>query len=641
MTEPDEPTAEPVDFDDLFARADVAAAMTGTAEHPTRTIWARLNAAAEASAGNERVLLQALAAIASYVVEPDDWNQPYAATIKAVGDRRSPIPADLTPDELALLAKAAPYVPNATLRARVYDVLSISLKGQSKIDNAKASIDALLSAPISRTTWWTDHDAWDRGLTHARRLREPTRSRVGQLEQALRAVVDGPSDGFEALQAARLLAKHQLSAGDAGAIAQRLSTLAGAEDNERRRAYLHAASEWQRRAGDDDEAARLLVEEVQSFMTEAEAIAAENAHPFRSAHLFEQALQTVRELPRAQRERLGVADTPAKIARRIRELGAKGLGSLVVFESETIDLSTAARDARDRVKDRPVEEALLEFAGLNRWIAIDEEIRRATETIKEHPLHTLVSTRHFSTDGRTIYRSGGAGGAPIYGVDPGVWDDLVRMHEWRIDLIARGVLWPAYVQLTSEHHLSILDFTVIVANTGLVPKDRINQFARALYYGFNGDFSTAMQLLVPQVENLVRAHMLDAGLNTTTIRNGVEEEIGLSNLMDREEVETIFGRDLAFEIRLLFCGPTGPNVRNDVAHGLISDSTAGGSKALYTWWFGMCLVYVAFWNALHDTEAAEAREPAQPREPEASETPDCAPPTDADGTAKPETEGLT
>jgi hypothetical protein len=178
------------------------------------------------------------------------------------------------------------------------------------------------------------------------------------------------------------------------------------------------------------------------------------------------------------------------------------------------------------------------------------------------------------------------------------------------------VLYPAWVQLTNEHQMSVSDFAMIVSNTPIVPADHVFQFARALYYGFNGDFSSAMQLAAPQLESLVRLHLANAGVATSTIdhHTQVETEIGLSGLMERAEAEQIFGRDLAFEIRMLFCGPTGPNIRNETAHGLIADQSAMGAAAIYSWWFVVKLVFISFWNPVHDVDAAEAREPSQPRD---------------------------
>ncbi|WP_410594063.1 DUF4209 domain-containing protein, partial [Bacillus sp. SIMBA_074] len=91
---------------------------------------------------------------------------------------------------------------------------------------------------------------------------------------------------------------------------------------------------------------------------------------------------------------------------------------------------------------------------------------------------------------------------------------------------------------------------------------------------------------------------------------GTENEVGLSALMENERVVDIFGEDVAFELRALLCGPIGPNLRNEVAHGLIGDSVFSSSAAVYLWWLTLKLVFMPYWNALHDVDAAEAREPA-------------------------------
>ncbi|MFP3380354.1 hypothetical protein SB767_28970, partial [Bacillus sp. SIMBA_069] len=45
---------------------------------------------------------------------------------------------------------------------------------------------------------------------------------------------------------------------------------------------------------------------------------------------------------------------------------------------------------------------------------------------------------------------------------------------------------------------------------------------------------------------------------------------------------------------------------------LIGDSVFSSSAAVYLWWLTLKLVFMPYWNALHDVDAAEAREPATP-----------------------------
>jgi hypothetical protein len=67
--------------------------------------------------------------------------------------------------------------------------------------------------------------------------------------------------------------------------------------------------------------------------------------------------------------------------------------------------------------------------------------------------------------------------------------------------------------------------------------------------------------------------------------------------MDLPEAEKVFGEDLNFEIKALFCDPFGPNLRNELAHGLLDDEAFQSVYAIYAWWFGLRLIFNTYLNA--------------------------------------------
>ncbi|WP_396598635.1 DUF4209 domain-containing protein [Frigoribacterium sp. R86507] len=122
--------------------------------------------------------------------------------------------------------------------------------------------------------------------------------------------------------------------------------------------------------------------------------------------------------------------------------------------------------------------------------------------------------------------------------------------------------------------------------------------------------STGWPLTLPCISP---ASLANAGERTSAIStDGNENEIVLFALMENEQVVDIFGEDVVFEFRVLLCRPIGPNLRTEVAHGLISDAMFPSSVSLHLWWLTLKLVSMPYWNALHDPEGAEAREPAAP-----------------------------
>ena len=97
---------------------------------------------------------------------------------------------------------------------------------------------------------------------------------------------------------------------------------------------------------------------------------------------------------------------------------------------------------------------------------------------------------------------------------------------------------------------------------------------------------------------MVRFHLKNAGAKTTALnQQGIETENGLSTLVELPEMATVFGDDLAFEIRALFCDAFGPNLRNSVAHGLLTGPACQTTQVVYAWWLCLRLVFTSYWNA--------------------------------------------
>ena len=97
---------------------------------------------------------------------------------------------------------------------------------------------------------------------------------------------------------------------------------------------------------------------------------------------------------------------------------------------------------------------------------------------------------------------------------------------------------------------------------------------------------------------MVRFHLNQSGIKTTTLdTSGIENEIGLSALMETPEADKILGEDVSFEMRALFCDAFGPNLRNGLAHGLLDDDACQSVYSVYAWWLGLNLVFNTLWKA--------------------------------------------
>ena len=605
----DEEVARP-NWDLLFRSSVLRKAFESERDHVKLLTFPLREAAESEGDAQAKEALEALSAVASLYVVPDDWNRGYGPMYQSA-EGRTFVPTDLTDESVSLLESVVDHVPHDLLRARVHDVLAIRVSGRARMDHIHAHLNDLLRVGIAPERWFGERETWHRAIETAKRFGNSTRMELAGFEsELLRNLLNEPVEDYYQAQMADALAKHGLGRSRAGDIARRLRDIGDSfvDEADKARIYYEGAGDWFGADGDIDARGASYAAVIQSYIAEAEGLSGEkDGNLARAGYLLERALRDLRKIPRADRDKLGLSDSASMLARRIRELGVAGLDGMNRYESEPVDLSQAAQEARKRVSGHAPDKALLNFALLEDFASFDDDRADAEELLTKYPVSALFSVTTYSQDGRVVKRSDGSGGEPVFGVDPALWRQMIQTHVLRIQLVAAGRLWPAFEALTNEHHLTVGDFIAVTAGSSTVPLDHVRQFARGLYYGYTGDFSTAAQLLTPQIEHFVRHHLQNAGVVTTTrTEEGVENEKGLSSLLESAKVDEIFGADLAYELRVLYLDATGPNLRNEVAHGLLTDGTAEGAESLYTWWLALRIVFLHFWNRSHDPANASS-----------------------------------
>ena len=290
---------------------------------------------------------------------------------------------------------------------------------------------------------------------------------------------------------------------------------------------------------------------------------------------------------------------------RLNEYGKRALDEMATVSLPAIDVSDSIEQARDAVRGKSVEHALAAFANLHQ-ISAKKLRKSAIESLSSSSLRALIPKVVTTHDGRVSFRTPG-----IRDSTPSEQDELeirAEMNRFHygplVSIAVQALILPALNVLTLEHRLREIDFIELARRSPIVPLGREVLFGKALAHGFNLDFATSLHLLTPQIENMVRFHLKAAGVSTTHLdQEGIETENGLSALIDLPQTTAIFGEDLSYEIKALFCDQLGPNLRNNVAHGLLDDQQTHSVDAIYAWWLGLKLVFNTFWNSLNiDTE---------------------------------------
>jgi hypothetical protein len=594
-----------------FAKCGWQAILDSTTRDGYLSMWQSFTAAAKQALEDERKsdgkIYWLLADACSMMLSPKSTNDPFKPFVVMDG-QRSVIPDDYSKVDITFFAQIVDAIDDPWLKARLADIIWLKQRPRD-IRFALMAIDSYRSIPLNAETWVHGClDCWERAIMLARSLNAGAGSRLKDIESEVIEKLNAATekDVFFALRLADLLEANHLGRDYPSAIAQKLELLASAFKSKGElhgaREYYTASAKWFKVANDDAKWGDMTVSVAESFVEEAEARISSDKPSYIAANMFyEDAIKIYRTIPHDKRAIHNVDERIAELHRRLSESGEKSLGEMGKISSPAIDIGPEIEKARNAVRGKGVVEALGAFVNLYPFARKKEIREEAIKIIRDNPLHAIIPATVISKDGRVIAKHRGMdfGSTPSDDDEIVIRKEMVDYYRIQIDFLVRTNIIPALEIMLLEHRLREADFIGLVRQSPLVPPGRERLFVKALFAGFDRDFVTALHLLVPQIENMVRYHLKQAGVKTTTLdSDGIETENGLSNLMKLAEVETLFREDVAFEIRSLFCDPIGPNLRNEVAHGLLDDEECQSTYSIYAWWFGLKLVFTTYLNAV-------------------------------------------
>ena len=561
-------------------------------------------------------VLRLLAEVCSMMLSSDKPNDPFEPLIRINGSR-STIPEDFTDAEIEFFAKIIDSIDSPMLKGRLADL--VWLKGHPRdVTFALAAIDSYLQIPLDVDTWFGDgEDCWKRAISLCRMIGPTAGDRLFQIETSIINALSSATaeEKFFGHALADILTSSGLGESNSTAVADKLESLAEqfteAGDFHLSGRFYNAAAKWFSRSGDDDKSIDMTVAEAETFVNEAAArLSSDSSSHGVAASFLEEAVQVYRNVPRTSRDRHDVDQRIQEIRLRISEYGKRALDEMATVSGPSIDVSESIEQARKAVSGRPALEALKAFADLH-TISVKQLRESAIESLSRSPFLASIPKVMSSHDGRVIARTPGiSGSVPSDYDEKEVLSEMNRVYYGtRVGVVVQAMILPALDVLNLEHRLREADLIDLARQSPIVPAGREILFGKALAQGFSRDFATSIHLLAPQIEHLVRIPLKYAGVSTSHLdQDGIETENGLSALIDLPETTDIFGEDITYEIKALFCDQMGPNLRNNIAHGLLNDREAHSVDAIYAWWLGLKLVFNTFWNSLDRGSVEEPQE---------------------------------
>lgn len=562
--------------------------------HGYSSYWQRFRNESDkaAKAGNATKARQyeVMSAVSSYMIEPDSTHSPFKP-VAVFGNKRTPLPEDLSPNELEFLRGVFPRISNALLKARIGDVLWLLGKPREK-DYALAAIDAYMTFGLGDEKLLGDaKNGWLRAVLLCKLLRTAAESRYADLKsRLLDRIKELPYEQkWDLLDTVEIALECSFQKEEYQLIAECMKAIL---------AHAKSASDWmcvQRfsdsmvtlyaRTKDEHSIAETHRDHAESYASMAEIRA--NANMLRGSWL-EMAIKIYRQIPRKFREEFSVDDRLAQLHKEMNTANEHAIDEMHAIETPPIDISKMVEAARNHVKGKQFPDVVFYLAHVSGLRNREESQKGAEDLLKGHVVTSLFGSTHISTDGRVASRTPGIdlGNAEAESTKAAIWRQMMNDYSIGIGLSVSGSILPALDMVNLEHHISERRLLPLCGASQTVPSGREHLWAKGLYYGFEGDFAAAIHILSPQVENLVRLILKNAGIKTTTLDSeGIETENGLSALLDKPEAPEALGDDFHYELEALLAGAAGHNLRNHLSHGLMSYGECYSQAAVYFWWY--------------------------------------------------------
>ena len=532
-----------------------------------------------------------LANICLLKLNSESRNDPFQPFM-TYGNKRSFLPIDLTDEEILYLSSIVDEDLPPILKARIADILWTYSKPKNK-KHSEIAIENSISMDVFDDFFDPDvYVFWERAVMLAKQTKNS--SLIEKIKSKLLNKIDNPSTSwnFHLLKIIEIFDNTDLDKGLNHELAEKLLEKQKEFNHEQQfhiaEQYLELAAKLFKKSGNEEDSYKSLA--LLSQATENHGDYRKNESAMVANSFYKLALQRYREIPNSYRNTLQIDQKLDTVQDKITQSGLLITDELQLISTKQMNISELQEQSINHVKDKQTAfESLLYFSGVSSCNF--ESIWKSTERyIQNSVVSSLFGATSVSLDGRKI------SSIPPLALDGNNKDEVIlktaiKNFGVHIHLAVEGCILPALNQI-QEEHIFPKDFLVDLCKlSDIVPEKREILVTNALYQGFEWDFRSAIHLLAPQAENMVRQLLKRNRFVTTHIdQNGIENEMGLSSLVSIDGAREILGDDLWFELQAVFTDSLSANLRNEVGHGLLDDDTSNSLYSIYAWWMVLRLV---------------------------------------------------
>lgn len=527
-----------------------------------------------------------LTAIISYHMKPSDSQKPFDAFLILEG-KRSPILQDLSGEEIQKIIDCYEDINDHELKARFADVLWLKKRD---VKYAHDAISAYIeSAKILRTTSWIyAQDRIERALRLSLSLGKGgkyNRDSVISYIQEILKKLDLIDEAYFPLKLIELLLdiKYDDITFCVSVLESCIAIFTKENDIQRLNDYLEALAKCHYKNNETDKANERLIQiaenHVKAQLTESSAMG--------KAHCLQQAIEIYRRIGNHQKR-------IDELHKELLEIQKKIPSEMKTFSTD-IDITQTVQTSVKHVSNLSLKEAIVRLCLVVQPTDIKKAFDYTEKQTQQFILTSLFGRITVNKDGKTVGHTEGLIDNNLSNQES-LYPYVVEHMGISWGLNVQGAIIPAKEQIVLEHQINESDLKEFILNNPLIRTGHEALFAQGILFGFEGKWDLAMQILPIQFEDSLRYLLEKKGVLTSNIKSDfTQEERGTTYFFKNyaDEIRGVFGDDIFYELKALLIKDemgNGFNLRNLVAHGLMTKDEFYSSTCVYFWWLALRLI---------------------------------------------------
>ena len=224
-----------------------------------------------------------------------------------------------------------------------------------------------------------------------------------------------------------------------------------------------------------------------------------------------------------------------------------------------IDLEPIQVRAR-RYLEGGIEAALIELGRCPEFVPSLDHVKELVNSLAaEFPLTRLVTGVQVE-ENRQIHKTD----------TPEESEEAAIREQYSLQSGLSGIFLHESIALfRNEGGLDVATVMAVLRQIPFIGEDQAELIERGLERYFDGDYISAIHILTPQLEDVMRRLVGQLGGTTTTFRDGVMTEKDLGHILNAPELATVFESDVLYFLKHVFVEKLGLNLRNRIGHGIV------------------------------------------------------------------------